>query len=150
MLKKTLTYEDWNGNTVTEDFYFNLTKTEVLELEYGLIPGKSLTEVINQLSSDQDMGRIIQTLKEILLKAYGQKTEDGKRFIKNQEIQDSFLQSPAFDIIYMELATSEDAAADFISGLLPNDVKTQLGPDPKQALLDKMKEKQAELSIVES
>lgn len=140
MLKKTITYEDWNGRTRTEDFYFNLTRTECAELEYGLGPGKSLTESFNTLIDNNDMGVIISTIKDILLKSYGVKSEDGRRFIKNDEVRDSFEQNPAFDIVYMELATNAEYAAEFITNIIPKDFTERLGPNPQKELLSRMNE----------
>lgn len=138
MLKKTIKYEDWNGTTRTEDFYFNLTRTEVAELEFGLGPGKSFTDSLQTLIDTKDMGIIIKTIKDILLKSYGVKSDDGKRFIKNQDVRDSFEQNPAFDIIYMDLATNADYAADFFIGILPKEMTESLGPNPKQEILNRM------------
>lgn len=140
MLKKTITYEDWNGETRTEDFYFNLTRTELVEMEVGLIPGKSLTETLQTLITDNDMGTIVKTIKDIVLRAYGEKSSDGKRFVKNQDVRDSFEQNPAYDILYMELATDSEKAAEFLNGIMPSSVRENLGEDSKQALLAKMKE----------
>lgn len=137
MLKKTVTYEDWNGTTRTEDFYFNLTRTECMELEYSFGPNKTMSGMIQTLIDTRDMGVIISTLKEILLKAYGVKSDDGKRFIKNQDIRDSLEQSPAFDDIYMELATNSDYAADFIIGILPRGFTEGLGANPKKEIMEK-------------
>jgi hypothetical protein len=140
MLKKTVTYEDWNGVTRTEDFYFNLTRTECAELEYGLGPGKSLTDSFQTLIDTKDMGTIIATIKDILLKAYGVKSDDGRRFMKNDEIRQAFLENPAFDEIYMSLATDAGYAADFLTSIIPKDLTKDLGPDPKQELLNRMNE----------
>lgn len=140
MLKKTITYEDWNGSTRTEDFYFNLTRAELLEMETSMIPGESLSDILQTLTADQDAGMIVKTIKEIVLKSYGEKSQDGKRFVKNQEVRDSFEQNPAYDILYMELAQDAEKAADFINGIMPSQVTEALGPDPKTALLDKMKD----------
>lgn len=139
MLKKTVTYEDWNGVTRTEDFYFNLTRVECAEIEFGT-NGVSLSESIQDLIAAKDMGTVISIIKKILLMSYGIKSPDGKRFIKNDDVRDSFEQNPAFDILYMELATDSEAAAEFLSGIMPSAVRDNLGSDPKKALLDKMNE----------
>lgn len=140
MLKKTITYEDWNGDTRTEDFYFNLTRAELIEMETGMIPGRSLTDTLQTLITDKDMGMIVQTIKEIVLKSYGEKSADGKRFVKNQDVRDSFEQNPAYDILYMELAQDAEKAADFLNGIMPTQVTDALGDDPKKALMTKMQE----------
>ena len=140
MLKKTITYEDWNGTTRTEDFYFNLTRTECAEIEYGLLPGKTLSESFGTLMADKDMSTIISTIKELLLKAYGVKSEDGRRFIKNQDVRDAFEQNPAFDKIYMELASNAEYAAEFLTSIMPKDMTSELGANPKQELLKRMEQ----------
>lgn len=142
MLKKTVTYVDYNGTERTEDFYFNMNQVEAIELEYGAIPGKTLTDMLVEMSTTSDAVKIIALLKEFLLKSYGEKSADGKRFIKNQDIRDSFEQSPAFPKIYLELATNAEYAAEFITGVIPSEVRAELGSDPKQAILDKMKDYQ--------
>lgn len=139
MFKKTVTYEDYNGDTQTEDFYFNLTKVECLELEYGFGPGESLSGSIQTLINAKDMNTVIFTIKKVLLNAYGVKSPDGKRFIKNDEIRDAFEQSPAFEQIYWELVTDADKASEFIAGIVPSAVRENLGADPKQELLTRMK-----------
>jgi len=148
MLKKTITYEDWNGTERTEDFYFNLTRVEVMELEYGIGDSTSLTESISRIVKSQDMGTIIRTIKEIILKAYGQKSSDGLRFVKNDEIREAFEQNPAFDILYMEMATNPEYAAEFITGIMPASLRENLGSDPSKKLLNRMNEfeKTAKLS----
>lgn len=138
MYKRTITYTDWNGTKRTEDFYFNLTSTECIEMEYNSKLGRSMSNALQTLINDQDMGRVIETLKDMLLKSYGIKSDDGRRFIKNDEIREAFEQNPAFDIIYMELATNPEKAAEFVSGIMPNEVANSLGPNPKAALLEKM------------
>ena len=140
MLKKTITYEDWNGKTRTEDFYFNLTRTECAELEFGLGPGKSLSDSFTTLIETNDMGTVIKTIKDVILKAYGIKSDDGRRFMKSDEIRRSFEENPAFDELYMTLATNADAAADFMTSIIPQRFVDELGPNPKQALLDRVNE----------
>ena len=140
MLKKTVTYEDYDGNEQTEYFYFNLNKVECLELEFGSDPGKSLSESIRVLVNANDMGTVIATIKKILLTAYGVKSPDGKRFVKNDEVRTAFMESPAFEQIYWELVTDAEKAADFIAGIVPSDLREGLGSDPKKELLNRMKD----------
>ena len=140
MLKKTITYEDYNGDTVTDDFYFNLTKVECMELEYSFGANNTLTNTITTLVESNDVGALIAAIKKILLMSYGIKTPDGKRFIKNDSIREEFEQSPAFEKIYWDLVTNQDEAASFISGIVPQNVRDSLGKDPKQALLDRMQQ----------
>lgn len=150
MLKKTITYEDWNGKTRTEDFYFNLTRTECAELEFGLGPGKSLSSSFQTLIDNNDMGVIVATVKKLLLTAYGVKSDDGRRFIKNDEVREAFEQNPAFDQIYMELATNAEYAADFLTAILPSNITEALGANPKKELLNRMQDtmKSGDLNII--
>jgi hypothetical protein len=125
MLKKTITYTDYNGSERTEDFYFNLSKAEVMEMEMSTAGG--LAETIQKIVAAQDAPAIIKIFKELVLKAYGEKSPDGKRFIKSDEISTAFSQTEAYSQLFMELATDADAAAKFVNGIIPVDAaKTTL------------------------
>lgn len=117
MLKKTITYVDYNGNERTEDFYFNLSKAEVMEMELSTTGG--LAEMIQKIIAAQDSPAIIKIFKDLLLKAYGEKSPDGKRFMKTKEITQAFEQTEAYSQLFMELATNADAAAAFVNGIIP-------------------------------
>ena len=123
MLKKTITYFDYNGNQRTEDFYFNLSKAEIMEMEMGTTGG--LAEMISRIVAAQDAPAIIKIFKDLVLKAYGVKSADGKRFIKSDEIAAEFAQTEAYSELFMELATDADAAAKFVNGIVPADVSKQ-------------------------
>lgn len=123
MLKKTITYTDYNQVERTEDFYFNLTKAEVMEMEMGTSGG--MAEMIQRIIAAQDSPAIIKIFKELVLKAYGEKSPDGKRFIKSDEISTAFAQTEAYSNLFMELATDADAAAKFVNGIIPADVAQQ-------------------------
>lgn len=120
MLKKTITYTDYNGSERTEDFYFNLTKAEVMEMEMSTTGG--LAEMIKRIVNAQDQPAIIKVFKDLVLRAYGEKSPDGKRFIKSDEIAAAFAQTEAYSILFMELATDADAAAKFVNGIVPSDM----------------------------
>ena len=124
MLKKTITYTDYNGNERTEDFYFNLTKAEIMEMEMSTTGG--LAEMITRIVAAQDQPAIIKIFKDLVLKAYGEKSADGKRFIKSEDIAAGFSQTEAYSILFMELATDADAAAKFVNGIVPADMSKQL------------------------
>lgn len=124
MLKKTMTYTDYNGTERTEDFYFNLTKTEIMEMEMGTVGG--LSEMITKIVNAQDAPAIIKIFKDLILKAYGEKSPDGKRFVKSEEISIGFSQTEAYSQLFMELATDADAAAAFVNGIVPVDAQQQL------------------------
>lgn len=123
MIKKTVKYEDYNGLERTEDYYFNLTKAEVMELEMSTAGG--LAEMITRVVKAQDQVAIIKVFKDLILRAYGVKSPDGKRFIKNDELRAEFIESPAYSEIFMELATNDVAAAEFINGVVPADMAKQ-------------------------
>lgn len=124
MLKKTITYTDYNGTERTEDFYFNLTKAEVTEMEMGIDGG--MAEMIKRIVAAKDAPAIIAVFKKLILKSYGEKSADGKRFIKSEEISNAFSQTEAYSDLYMELATDADAAAKFVNGIIPAVDKTKI------------------------
>ena len=123
MLKKTMTYTDYNGVERTEDFYFNLSKAEVMEMQMSTTGG--LAEMIQRIVAAQDAPAIIKVFKDLVLKAYGQKSADGKRFIKSDALAEEFAQTEAYSMLFMELATDADAAAAFVNGIVPADVAKQ-------------------------
>lgn len=117
MLKKTITYTDYNGVERTEDFYFNLSKAEIVEMELGTVGG--LSESLNRIVKTMDGPAIIKFFKDLVLKAYGEKSPDGKRFVKSDEIATAFSQTEAYSVLFMELASDSDAAATFVNGIVP-------------------------------
>lgn len=119
MLKKTITYTDYNGNERTEDFYFNLTKAECAELEMSVNGG--ITAMIEKIIAAQEQPKLISVFKEFILKAYGVKSLDGKRFMKSDEIRTEFAETEAYSILFMELATDSNKAADFFNGIIPKE-----------------------------
>ncbi len=125
MLKKTITYEDYDGNERTEDFYFNLTKAEVSEMEMSEYGG--LTKLIKKIIAERDNRRIVAMFKDLILRAYGEKSPDGKRFVKNQELRDAFSQTEAYSVLFMELAGNAEAAAAFVNGITPVMITPQAG-----------------------
>ena len=120
MLKKTITYPDYNKNMRTENFYFNLTRAEITEMELTTVGG--FVEMINNVIAAKDAPTLVKIFKELILKAYGEKSPDGKRFIKSEEISTAFSQTEAYSILFMELATDADAAAAFVNGIIPRDL----------------------------
>lgn len=119
MLKKNIKYVDYDGNARAEDFYFNLNKAEVIELQLGTVGG--LTKILEKIVQEKDTSRIIEYFKTIILKAYGEKSADGRRFIKSQELRDAFEQTEAYSELFMELASDAKMAAEFINGVLPKE-----------------------------
>ena len=120
MLVKEITYEDYNGKSQTESFYFNLTKTELTEMEFSQSEGfeKFLQTVIDT----DDRKTLIELWKNLILKSYGQKSPDGKSFIKSTELSLAFSQTAAFDTLFMELATDAEKAAAFVTGIVPKNL----------------------------
>lgn len=116
MLKKTITYADYDGNTYSEDFYFNLSKSELIEMECGVKGG--LTKKLDAMAKSPDPTQVMPMLKDIILRAYGKKSDDGKRFIKSAEIANEFYQTEAYSELILELLRDENAAADFINNLV--------------------------------
>lgn len=117
MLKKSITFTDYNGNTITEDYYFNLNKVEVMEME--LVHPEGLKGWIERIVRIDDRQELIRMFHDIILQAYGEKDESGRRFIKSEEMRKAFEQSEAFSELYMELITDENAAAEFMNGIIP-------------------------------
>lgn len=117
MLKKTITYVDYDDNKRTEDFYFNLSKAEVMEMEMSTDGG--MTKLLNKMIAEQDNKRIMEMFKKIILQAYGEKSLDGKRFIKSPELSEAFAQTEAYSQLFTELATNPQAAADFVNAIIP-------------------------------
>lgn len=119
MLTKTITYKDYNGEERTEDFLFNLTRAEIMEMELSKAGG--LSETIQRITKTKDIPAIMDIFKEMILKAYGEKSPDGKRFIKSKELSEAFSQTEAYSNLFIELATDPTAASAFVNGIMPAD-----------------------------
>ena len=117
MLKETIKYTDYNGVERTEDHYFNLSEAEILEMEMGTSGG--LAEMIKRIVDAQDAPAIIRVFKDLVLKAYGEKSPDGRRFIKSKELSEAFSQTEAYSQLFMKLATDAEAGAAFVNGIVP-------------------------------
>lgn len=124
MLKKKITYTDYNGMERTEDFYFNLTEAEITEMEMSTVGG--LTGMIQRIIDAQDVPSIVKVFKELLLKAYGQKSADGRRFEKSEKISTEFSQTEAYSSLFMELATNPEEATKFFNAIVPNKAAKRL------------------------
>lgn len=120
MLKKTIKYTDFNGMPREEDFYFNLSKAELVEMQLGTTGG--FEEYIRKIVAANDIPSIAKIFKDIVLKAYGIKSDDGRRFIKSAEISDDFTQTEAYNQIYIELIGDPKKFADFVNGIMPRDL----------------------------
>ena len=122
MLKKTIKYTDYDGNEREEDFYFNLSKAEITEMEMSKEGGMS--EYIKKISATQNGPELIKLFKDIIIKSYGEKSLDGKRFIKNKELTEAFTQTEAYSELFVELASNADEAVKFVNGIMPKNMKT--------------------------
>lgn len=141
MISKNIKYTDYNGIEREEKFLFNLSKAELMEMELGTTGG--LTEIIKKIIETKDQPSIIKIFKELVLKAYGEKSADGKRFIKmdenGQPLYRQFAETEAYSVLFMELATDDTKAAEFVNGIIPADVAKQaasLPEDQKIKLLE--------------
>lgn len=133
MLKETITYLDFNGVERTEDCYFNLSQTELMEMELGTAGG--FAEMLQKIVAAQDGPSLMKQFKNIILKAYGKKSDDGKRFIKSKEISAEFEQTPMYDQIFIKLVTDDKAAARFINGIVPKELAEQANANPNHPAL---------------
>lgn len=130
MLKKIITYTDYNGVERTEPFYFNLSKAELMEMELGVTGG--MTEMLDKIIAAKDAPSLMKTFKEMIMKAYGIKSDDGKRLIKSEELSIAFTQTEAYSVLFMELITDDKAAADFVNGIIPNEIQTEVAAQTAQ------------------
>lgn len=124
MLTKTITCKNFNGVETTEDYWFNLTESEILEMQLGTAGG--LDESIKQIVAGMDLPSMVTFFKDFVLKSYGVKSPDGKRFIKSNELREAFSQTQAYNKLFMELAFDDVAAAEFINGVIPKDVADKM------------------------
>lgn len=117
MLVKKVKYTDYKGNQREEELYFNLSKAEVAEMELSHQGG--LSEKINRIVATQDSKEIIELFKDLIVKSYGVVSDDGRRFIKNDQLREEFVQTEAYSELFMELASDADEAAKFVNGIIP-------------------------------
>lgn len=130
MIKKTLNYVDFEGNDISEDYYFNLSKMELMELEASHEGG--FGGYIDAITKAENTLAALNVLKEIVYMAVGKKSDDGKRFIKSAEIIDDFKYSPAADELFMELLQNAEGTANFINGILPPDLAKEVAKEQKK------------------
>lgn len=135
MLKKAITYVDYNGVERTESFYFNLSKAELIEMEYGTVG--TFTSMIQNIIDAQDEPELIKLFKSLILKSYGKKSADGRRFEKSEEISKDFSETEAYVILFMELARDSKAASEFVNGIIPADIDREELKKQQEALIKK-------------
>jgi len=121
MLKREIKFEDFNGNETSEVFYFNISKPELIELEVKYEQG--FAAMLERIVETKDNRELIKRFKEIILLAYGVKSEDGKRFIKSDQLREEFSQTAAYQELFMELASNDNDAITFLTGVLPRDMR---------------------------
>ena len=129
MIKKTVTYKDFDGNERTEDFYFHLTEQELTEWELSVDGG--LSGVLRRIVNSKDNKKLIEIFKDLLTRSYGVKTPDGRGFVKNKEVLNDFIYTQAFSDIYMELATDDKAASEFVNGIIPANLAAEARKEMK-------------------
>lgn len=130
MLAKKIKYTDYNGEEQVEKFYFNLNKAEILEMEISRNGGYQA--FLKRIINSRDQEEIARIFKNMILKSYGIKTDDGKGFIKSDKLREEFEQSAAYSELYWELVTNADKAAEFFNGLIPEALVQQLNKDMKE------------------
>lgn len=123
MFKKTVEFEDLDGNKQARDFYFHISKAELLELASS---ADDMQARIKRIIEANDGAAILKELRDLIKMAVGVRSEDGQRFIKDEAAQSTLLDSPAFDELLMELATSADASADFVRQLIPEKMQKEM------------------------
>lgn len=132
MIKETITYTDYDDVERTEDFWFHLSKTELMEMNFSEEGG--LEKTINKIAQTNDIRKVIAILKDIILRSYGEKSLDGKRFIKvvdGHKLADDFAQSPAFDELFVKLASDENATVEFINKVIPRNLAAEIEANQK-------------------
>ena len=125
MITKEITFTDYNGQERKEKYQFNFTKAELTEMELSVNGG--LSAMMERIKETDDRPALMRIFKDLILKAYGVKSADGKRFVKSEELRTEFSQTEAYSELYMELVTNTDSAINFFNGLIPNDLKDKNG-----------------------
>ena len=121
MIKKHIKFTDYNDNEIEEDFYFNLTKAELTEMQFKA--NGAYSNFIERIMNERDIARLGEEFKSLILNSYGVKSDDGRLFRKSQQIRDDFEQSAAYSVLFMELISDAEQAAKFVRGILPSDLQ---------------------------
>lgn len=128
MLKKTITFHDLDGNEVTQDFWFHLSKAELLEMEISTTGG--LRDSMQRLIDKRDGESVIKTYKDLILNSYGERSLDGLKFLKEDEngrpLYKDFMQTEAYSELFTSLVTDDEAAAEFFNGVLPKEIAEKM------------------------
>lgn len=128
MIKETITYVDYNGLERTEDFYFNMSKTELLRMEQD--KQGSFSGVLEKFIKAKDQSELFDAIEKFIYKAYGVKSPDGRRFEKDNKLSDAFFQSPAYEVLFDKLSTVPDYAYNFVMGIVPAELSKQATENP--------------------
>lgn len=136
MFKKTITYTDYNGVERTENFYFNLTTNELIRLEIGRDGG--FEAYLKKIIDAKDAPEIMEAFNSLIMLSYGIKSDDGRRFIKSKQISEEFSQTPAYDVLFLELCTDDKKAAEFVNGIMPKVKTGSTDPDKPDLKLASM------------
>lgn len=121
MRKETITYTDYNNVTRTEDFFFNLNEAELTALQYGVDGG--LKEMLERIVKSNDNKQIMACFHELIAKSYGEKSPDGRRFIKSEELSEAFMQTEAYNELMLRFMTNANYSAEFINNVLADVTK---------------------------
>ena len=136
MIKWRIKFTDYNDEDVEEDFYFNLNKAELTDMQFKA--NGSYSQFIERITNTRDIQKLGEEFKNLILNSYGEKSDDGRRFKKSQELRDDFEQGPAYPVLYMELLSDADKAAKFVKGILPKDLQGEVN-NAKQGALNAVK-----------
>lgn len=124
MIKRTIAYTDFDGNNREEDFYFHLTKQELVEMEASRLGG--LGKFLEKIVAEQNKKQLVEYIKEFIVMSYGVKSPDGRRFTKTQEVKDAFTETEAFSALFMEMASDDEAFAKFVYGVIPAEMAKEI------------------------
>lgn len=138
MIAKKITYTDYNGNQRTEEFCFHLNKSELMKLELGVKGG--MTELMQRMIAAQDSPELMKIFEELVLKSYGVKSLDGRRFEKSEELTKEFMQTEAYSELFMELISDPKKAAEFFNGIIPADMAKDLPDNYMDTMPEEIKE----------
>lgn len=116
MHKETITYNDLNGVQRTENFYFDLSKPEIVKMQASAKGGYDVQ--LRSIAADLNGAKIMEFFENFITKSYGEKSEDGRRFMKSEEISRSFMETPAYEVLFEKLVTNDKYAADFVNAVM--------------------------------
>lgn len=127
MIQKVITYEDYNGEKVTETLWFHLSEAELAELD--MVFPNGFGEHTKQILAEKNGKLIIELFKMLLSISIGRRSADGRRFEKSEEIKNDFLQTMAYSALFMDLVTNANTAAEFVLGIMPSSIRGKIKPE---------------------